>query len=92
MKTTKGAKSVTGRKKDPNKEYKGWGGARENAGLATGKPVGHNGGRKPPEIPKRQRNFYVTEEEFTALKDYLWNVLRKDQSQANRKHKTEEEE
>ena len=76
---------MTGKKKDPNKEYNGWGGKRENAGKATGRPVGHNGGRKPPEKPKRQRNVYCTEEEFEALKKYLWDVLRAGQSQANRK-------
>lgn len=72
-----------GKKKEEGKEYNGW-------GKATGRPVGHNGGRKPPEEPKRQRNVYVTEAEFEALKDYLWNVLRKGQNQANRKYKTEE--
>ena len=75
---------MAGKKKEEGREYKGW-------GKGTGESTGHNGGRKPPEEPKRQRNFYVTEEEFNALKDYLWNVLRKGQRQTNRKHKTAEE-
>ena len=75
-------------KKDPTRTYNSnWGGKREGAGRATGRNVGHNGGRKPPEEPKKQRNIYVTETEFEMVKDYLWNVLRKGQSQANRKHK-----
>jgi hypothetical protein len=79
-------------KKDPNRTYNpNWGGKREGSGRATGRPVGHNGGRKPPEIPKRQRNIYVTDEEFEKIKDYMWNVLRKDAPQGNRKHKVEEE-
>jgi len=84
---------MTGKKKDPNKEYnQNWGGKREGAGGKPGqKNVGHNGGRKPPEIPKRQRNVYCTEEEFIMMKDYLWNVLRKGESQANRKHRKREE-
>ena len=84
---------MAGTKKDPNEEHSGWGGKREGAGrkvgTTKGKPVGHNGGRKPPAVPKRQRNVYCTEEEFQALKDYLWNVLRKDAPQGNRKHKEE---
>lgn len=80
-------------KKDPNRTYNpNWGGKREGAGGKPGqRNVGHNGGRRPPEIPKRQRNIYVTDEEFEKIKDYMWNVLRKDQSQANRKYKVEEE-
>ena len=74
---------MSGKKKESGKAYNGW-------GKATGRPVGHSGGRKPPESPKRQRNVYVTDEEFERLKDYLWSVIRKGQSQANRKHKTEE--
>ena len=83
---------MPGKKKNPNKTYNSnWGGKRAGAGLATGLNVGHNGGRKQPAIPKRQRNIYVTQEEFLMVKDYLWNVLRKGQSQANRKHRKEEE-
>jgi hypothetical protein len=82
---------MTGKKKDPNKEYNGWGGKREGAGGKKGQVnVGHNGGRKPPEKPKRQRNVYCTEEEFEALKKYLWDVLRAGQSQANRKDNKEQ--
>ena len=69
---------MSGKKKEEGKEYNGWGGKRENQ---TGRPVTE---------PKRQRNVYVTEAEFEALKYYLWNVLRKGQSQANRKYKSEE--
>ena len=92
---------MAGKKKDPNRVYNGWGGKREGAGSKPGvqgprgphnHSVGHNGGRKPPEIPKRQRNIYVTDEEFEKLKDYLWDVLRAGQSQANRKYKVEKEE
>lgn len=83
---------MTGKKKDPNRVYNGWGGKRDGAGKGTGLSTGHNGGRKPPEIPKRQRNIYVTDEEFEKLKDYLWDVLRAGQSQANRKYKVEKEE
>lgn len=79
---------MTGKPKDPNRVYdKNWGGRRMGAGTAKGRNVGHNGGRKPPEEPKKQRNVYVTDAEFEMIKDYLWNVLRKGQSQANRKHK-----
>ncbi len=85
---------MTGAKKDPNKEYNGWGGKREGSGRKVGTtkglPVGHNGGRKPPAVPKRQRNVYCTEEEFEALKKYLWDVLRAGQSQANRKDNKEQ--
>ena len=85
---------MTGKKRDPNKEYNpNWGGKRDGGGGKPGqRNVGHNGGRKPPEKPKRQRNVYVTEEEFQMIKDYLWNVLRKGESQANRKHWVKEEE
>ena len=69
-------------KKDPNKTYSSnWGGKRPGSG-GTGRPV---------TVPKRQRNIYVTEEEFYAVKDYLWNVLRKGQSQANRKYWSKDE-
>ena len=81
---------MPGKKKDPNKEYSpNWGGKRPGSGGKPGWPAGHGGGRKKPEIPKRQRHVYVTDAEFTMLKDYLWNVLRKDAPQANRKHKTD---
>ena len=87
---------MTGKKKDPDRVYdKNWGGKRKGAGDKKGHPcrgVGHNGGRKPPEIPKRQRHIYVTDEEFEKIKDFMWNVLRKDASQANRKYKVEKKE
>jgi len=61
-----------------------------------GKPrkrnVGHNGGRKPPPKLKRPRHIYVNDDEFMMVKDYLWNVLRKGESQANRKHRVGKEE
>ena len=85
---------MTGKKKDPDKDYSSnWGGKRENAGGKPGqRRVGHNGGRKPPDKLKRQRNIYVNDDEFLMIKDYLWNVLRKGESQANRKHRVNDEE
>ena len=84
---------MPGKKKDPSKEYNSnWGGKREGAGGRPGQPGGHNGGRKPPEIPKRQRHVYVTDAEFEMIKMYLWNVLRKGAPQANRKWKEKPEE
>ena len=50
---------MTGRKKDSNKEYKGWGGRREGSG------------RKVIGAPKKKVQFYITEDEKDALRKYL---------------------
>ena len=50
---------MTGRKKDAEKEYNGWGGRREGSG------------RKITGAPKKKVQFYITEDEKEALKKYL---------------------
>ena len=50
---------MSGKKKEADKEYKGWGGVRENSG------------RKRIGPPKKKVTFYITEDEKKALQKYL---------------------
>ncbi len=50
---------MSGKKKEADKEYQGWGGKREGSG------------RKPSGAPKKKTNFYITEDEKEALKKFL---------------------
>ena len=50
---------MTGKKKELEKEYNGWGGHREGSG------------RKRIGPPKKKTCFYITEDEEKALREYL---------------------
>lgn len=56
---------MTGAKKDPNKEYNGWGGKREGSGA------------KSDGIKRKNYSFWASEEEAAAIREFLATLRNK---------------